>query len=169
MTEDSVVRHVAVDDIISGEKRLPFTSRSAWMVTQQECTDLRRTHAHLSQGTRPSKKATTIRDVKRYLNVATIAKDGLLVVRREQSLASSRECIIVPRQVLDGLLMALHLKLSHPSSHQLKCVVSRYFYALDMDQAISRIAGGCHQCVSLRSSPRFLHGYPLYCVMSCFN
>jgi hypothetical protein len=156
MTEDSVVRHVAVDDIISGEKRLPFTSRSAWMVTQQECTDLRRTHAHLSQGTRPSKKATTIRDVKRYLNVATIAKDGLLVVRREQSLASSRECIIVPRQVLDGLLMALHLKLSHPSSHQLKCVVSRYFYALDMDQAISCIAGGCHQCVSLRSSPRFL-------------
>ena len=50
MTEDSVVPHVAVDDIISGEKRLPSTSRSAWIVTQQECTDLWSTHAHLSQG-----------------------------------------------------------------------------------------------------------------------
>ena len=156
MTEDSVVRPVAVDNILSGEQRLPFTSRSAWMVTQQECTDLRRTHAHLSQGTRPSKKATTIRDVKRYLNVATIAKDGLLIVRREQNLAPCRECIIVPRQVLDGLLMALHLKLNHPSSHQLKCVTGRYFYALDMDQAISRIAENCHQCIALQSTPRLL-------------
>ena len=25
-----------------------------------------------------------------------------------------------------------------------------------MDQAISRIAGSCHQCASLRSSPRFV-------------
>ena len=83
-------------------------------------------------------------------------KDGLLIVQREQSLASSGKCIIVPQQVLDGLLMALHLKLNHPSSHQLKCVVSRYFYALDMDQAISRIGGACRQCASLRSSPRFL-------------
>jgi len=41
-----------------------------------------------------------------HLNVATIAKYGLLIVRREQSLVSSRECIIVPQQVLDGLLMA---------------------------------------------------------------
>lgn len=32
----------------------------------------------LKQGTRPSKKLTNIRDVKRYLNVATIAKDGSL-------------------------------------------------------------------------------------------
>ena len=39
------------------------------------------THAHLTQGTRPFKKLTNIKDVKRYLNVATIASDGLLVVK----------------------------------------------------------------------------------------
>ena len=76
-TEDSVVRAASVQDI-RNLSHLPFTTRSAWYEVQAECPDLRRTHAHLKQGTRPSKKATNINDVKRYLNVASIAKDGLL-------------------------------------------------------------------------------------------
>ena len=78
--EDSVVRSTSVQDIRC-LSRLPFTTRSAWAQIQSQCPDLRRTHAHLKQGTRPSKKLTNIRDVKRYLNVASIAK-GLLVVHR---------------------------------------------------------------------------------------
>ena len=35
--------------------------------------NLQRTHAHLTQGTYPSKKLTNNNDVKRYPNVATIA------------------------------------------------------------------------------------------------
>ena len=119
-TRDSVVRAVSVQDILQGNVRLPFTSRTAWFCVQSECPDLRRTHAHLVQGTRPSKKLTNIRDVKRYLQVASVAHDGLLVVRRHEPLSSSRECIIVPRQALDGLLTALHIQRSHPSCHQLK-------------------------------------------------
>ena len=133
---------------------MPFTSRPAWLSIQSECQDLRRTHAYLHQGTRPSKKLTNIRDVKRYLRVATIAKDGLLVVRREQALASSRDCIVVPRGVLDGLLTSLHLQLEHPTRHQLKAVVNRHFFALDMDSALQRVTDGFHQCTSLRNAPR---------------
>ena len=124
------------------------------MATQSECPDLRRTHAHLQQGTRPSKKLTNVRDVKRYLNVATIAKDGLLVVKRNDPLAPTRECIVVPRQVLEGLLTALHIQLSHPSSNQLKAVTKRYLYALDIDKAIDRVTQGCHQCTALRQTPK---------------
>ena len=80
MTEKSVVREITVQDIISGNKKIPYTSRAAWAATQLDCNDLRRTHAHLTQGTRPSKKLTNCRDVKRYLNNVTIANDGLLVV-----------------------------------------------------------------------------------------
>ena len=47
-----------------------------------ECPDLRRTHAHLTQGTRLFKKLTNNKDVKRHLNVATIASDGSLLVKR---------------------------------------------------------------------------------------
>ncbi|CAC5393426.1 unnamed protein product [Mytilus coruscus] len=108
-TEDSVVRAVSIQDVLNDEFRLPFTTRSAWINIQSECPDLRRTHAHLKQGTRPSKKLTNIKDVKRYLNVASIANDGLLVVRRCDPLAPPNELIIVPRSVLDRLVTALHI------------------------------------------------------------
>ena len=155
-TEESVVRRVPVtiSDIMSGQAKLPFTSRSSWLSLQSECADLRRTHAHLKQGTRPSKKLTNAKDVKRYLNAVTIAKDGLLVVPQNEPLAPTRERIVVPRQVLDGLLTALHVQLDHPTTYQLKQVVHRYFYALDLDKAIEKVALGCHLCTSLRTAPR---------------
>ena len=78
-TRDSVVRAVSVQDVLQGNVRLPFTSRPAWVAVQPEFPGLRRTHAHLVQGTRPSKKLTNIKDVKRYLQVASVADDGLLV------------------------------------------------------------------------------------------
>ncbi len=58
--EDSVVRHTSTKDVLSGATRLPFTSRGAWSAIQCECPDLRRTHGHLVQGTRPSRILTTI-------------------------------------------------------------------------------------------------------------
>ena len=151
--EDCVIQLTSVDDILSGKKRLPFTSRHAWGKIQSECPALRRTHAHLLQGTRPSKKLTDIRDVKRYLQVATITRDGLLVVRQERPFLPQQERIIVPRKALQGLLTVLHLQLSHPTPHQLKQVVSRYFYALDLHAAIQQVTVSCHSCLSLRNVP----------------
>ena len=155
-TEELVVRRTSTQDILAGTSRLPFTSRTSWLAMQSECPDLRRTRAHLHQGTRPSKKLTNIRDVKRYLNATTIATDGLLVVCRNEPLAPCRESMVVPRQVLDGLLMALHLKLDHPSKHQMKLVVRRYFFALDMDKNIDSV---CVMAVTsvLYSSSRLTH------------
>lgn len=152
LTEDSVVRSTSVQDI-RGLSRLPFTTRSAWAQIQSECPDLRRTHAHLKQGTRPSKKVTNIKDVKRYLNVASIAKDGLLVVQRNDPLSPSTNLIIVPRSALDGLVTALHIKLDHPSKHQLQLVMKRNFYALDMPKVIDRVCETCHTCAALRKFP----------------
>ena len=86
-----------------------------------------------------------MRDVKRYLNVATIAKDGLLVVKRNEPLAPTRECIVVARQVPEGLLTALHIQLSHPSSNQLKAVTKRYLYALDIDKRVRSRQPPSHQ------------------------
>ena len=151
--EGAAVQRNTVAEVLSGHSRMPFTSRNAWGRIQTECADLRRTHAHLKQGTRPSKKMTAIRDVKRYLQVATIASDGLLVVRQQRAFQPQQERIIVPRNVLPGILTALHLQLSHPTPHQLRQVVSRYFYALDLDAAIQQVTLGCHSCLSLRNTP----------------
>ena len=138
MEEYVVMQCVTINDITSGRATLP-SSRSAWLTIQAECQYLRRTHAQLKQGTRPSKKITNAKDVKRYLNVASIARDGMLVVRRNDPLSPSRECIIVPRMVLNGLVTAHHIQLEHPSAHQLKHVMRRYLFALDLDRAIDDI------------------------------
>ena len=148
--EESVVRSVSVQDVLSGNSRLPFTTRSAWKATQLECPDLRRTHAHLSQGTRPSRKQTKIRDIKRYLQRVMIAKDGLLIVRNDDVNSTVSERIVVPRSIFNGLLVSLHLKLDHPTMHQLKLVVRRYFFALDMDSLIDEVSHSCHTCAALQ-------------------
>ena len=155
-SEDSVVRGVTVQDVLGGSVRMPFTSRAAWAATQQECPDLRRVHSHLTQGTRPTKKMTNIPDVKRYLNVATIATDGLLVVLEDKPFQPTRERIVVPRLVVSGLLTAIHLRFNHPSAHQMKQVVSRYFFALDLDKCIGAVCSACHHCEALKSIPRYL-------------
>ena len=68
--EDSVVRSLSVSDVLQGSAKMPFTSRAAWQATQLECPHLRRTHSHLSQGPRPSKKATKIIDVNATLRMS---------------------------------------------------------------------------------------------------
>ncbi|CAB4013135.1 Retrovirus-related Pol poly from transposon opus, partial [Paramuricea clavata] len=102
-TEDFAVRSTSIQDV-HHLPRLPFTTRSAWIQIQSECPDLRRTNAHLKQRTRPSKKLTNVKDVKRYLNSLSIAKDGILVVRKTDPLSPSTELIVVPRSVLDDVL-----------------------------------------------------------------
>ena len=68
------------------------------------------------------KKLTNINDVKRHLNVAYIAKGGLLVVKHHDPLSPPTELIVIPREVLGGLVTALHIKLDHPTKHQLEQV-----------------------------------------------
>ena len=164
VSQDATVLKTYINDVISGASRLPFASRRSWYDIQSSCPDLRRTHAHLKQGTRPSKKITNAADVKRYLRVATIAGDGLLVVPQQEVLSGSRECIIVPRQILNGLVMALHLQLDHPSAHQLQKVMRRSFFALDLDRCIKTTTELCHQCAALRQIPKTVveqsTGYP---------
>ena len=134
-TEDSVVRTAVTQDI-RDLPNLPFSTRSAWLQILSECLDL-----------------TTIKDVKRYINVATIAKNGLLTVRRTTPLVSSTDLIIVPPSVIDGLATAIHIKLDHPTKHQLQLVMKRHFYALDLAQVIERVCDTCHTCTSLRQLP----------------
>ena len=155
-TEDSVVRATSVQDVLDGTVRMPFTNRSAWLATQQDCPDLRRVHSHLVQGTRPSKKMTRIPDVKRYLRDVTVASDGLLIVREARPFQPTRERIVIPRAVLNGLLTATHLRFNHPSAYQMKQLVSRYFFALDLDRSIQDVCSACHHCTSLKSIPQSL-------------
>ena len=156
--DESIVRSITVKEVVDGLVPMPFNNRNAWRNTQMDNPDLRRTHAYLTQGTRPSKKMTHIPDIKRYLQCVIIANDGLLVVRDNRPFLQTREKIVVPRGIIDGLLTAIHLRFSHPSAHQMKSLVTRYFYALDMDNSIRAVVTSCHHCTSLKClKPLDLH------------
>ena len=71
-----------VSDILLGALKMPFTNQVAWKSAQHECKTLRRVYAHLTQGTRPAKKARNLRDLRRYLQIATVDDRGLLIVKR---------------------------------------------------------------------------------------
>ena len=92
--EDSTVRSISVQHVLSGLIKLPYASCSAWRETQSECSDLRHTLAHLSQGTHPLKKATNIKDIKHYLQVATIASNGLIVVCKTEPFSAASTKVV---------------------------------------------------------------------------
>ena len=156
--ENLAVRPISIHDVLSGFASLPFTSCPAWFQTQLECPDLRRVHSHLKQGTRPSKKLTIIKDLKRYLNVVSISRDGPLVARRDEPFASPHECIVIPCAVIDGFLSALRVKLNHPSRHRMKLIIQRYFFALVLDKALDRCSQSCHLFSSLKNVPSSVRG-----------
>ena len=97
---------IDISGILTGTASMSYTTRSTWLEAQSECKDLRRTRAHLLQGTRPSKKLTNIRDVKRYLHVASVAGDGLIYVPLNQPFCSARQCMLylAPCQMVYSLL-----------------------------------------------------------------
>ena len=86
----------------------------------------------------------------------TISKDGVLVVKRSEPFASEKEQTVVPRSVLGGLLIAMHVKLDHTTRHQLDLVVRRHFFALNMNKAIERATSSCQTCASLEKFPKSL-------------
>ena len=152
-TSDSVIRTCTVKDILDSNSTVPFSSRSGWYELQMSDDSLRRTCAHLKQGTSPSRKCTKIGDVKKYLQHARISKDGLLVVPSHVQSIGKIEKIIVPRDYLHGLLESLHIKLNHPSKLQLQKVFQRAYFALNFDKALDEVSRKCHTCVSLSNLP----------------
>ena len=79
-TIESVVRSISVKDVLNSIAPVPYSSKAGWYELQCGDETLRKTCAHLKQGTTPSRKATNITDVKRYLTTTKLDKDGLLIV-----------------------------------------------------------------------------------------
>ncbi len=153
---DQVVRRISVSDVISGGAHMPFTNRQSWLVSQRDCPDLRKVHSCLSIGARPRKKENKLRDVKTYLQKVVIARDGLLVVRDILPFQLEGERIVVPRKFVRGLLTAIHLRFGHPTAHQLKRLVRRYFYAINLDKCAEDVSAACDTCNSLKFVPEEL-------------
>ena len=152
-----MVRYRSVDKILAGHAPVPYADRASWKKLQMDCPDLRRVHAHLSQGTRPNAKKSKQTEVKRYLRKVTISRDGLLVVRSSEPFLPVNELTVVPQHVLHGLITSLHLSVNHSSINQLTKIFQRSFYASGANECIASVVKACSQCEALKSVPRELH------------
>ena len=77
-----------------------------------------------------------------------------MVVRRTEPFTAPRECIIVPRDVAPGLISALHIRLGHPTTNQLKQIVQRAFYIINADSLVTSTTQACSTCSALQKFPR---------------
>ena len=149
------VQTITVKDISEGKVNMPFTNRKTWREVQNECKDLRKVKTFREQGTTPNRKSKNLKQVRRYLsNGIILAHDDTLIQPHSSPLRPSSERIVVPEQVLHGILTVLHLKLNHPSAHQLNKAFSQHFFALNIDKAISEVTKACHQCASIKDIPQ---------------
>ena len=132
---------------------MPYLNKSAWKSVQHDCSNLRRTYAHLTQGTRPSKKTKNIKDLRRFLQVASVDEQGILVVRKADPFVDQRNLIIVPSAILPGLVTAMHLYFSHASKCQMSKIFLRYFYGINSEAVIKNAVNACSTCNSLKKVP----------------
>ena len=156
-TSDSVVRKITVDEVLAGHVKIPYSNRGVWKDLQQNCQDLNRVFAHLSSGTCPTAKSKSSTDVKRYLQKVVIGGDGVLAVIRSEAFLPRAELIVIPQDVVLGLLTAIHLKLSHPPENQLLQVFQRSFFALRAQQFAKVAIKNCDLCQSLSVLPKEIH------------
>ena len=155
--QETVIRSITVDEILSGKVSVPYNNRGVWKKLQSECQDLSRVHTHLKHGTRPTSKRTKLTTVKRYLQNVKIGKDGVLVVIRSEPFFPPTELIVVPEHLIHGLLTSLHLTLNHATVLQLVKVFKRQFHALRLQQYADIVVDHCHTCRSLKVLPKEYH------------
>ena len=154
-TSESVVHSVTVDEVMKGNARMPYTNYSAWRSAQQSDSTMRRAYAHLSAGTRPSKKTTNAKDLKSILRLASIDESkGILIVKRQDPYVGNRDLIFCPSALVHGLVLALHIFFTHPSKGQMEKLFARHFYALNSSKVIESVTNSCEVCNSLKMIPR---------------
>ena len=67
LNNPGVVRPVSVEDVLNNSVSMPFLSKPAWLVTQEECPDIRVAANHLRSGTAVPKKQKDAGDLRRYM------------------------------------------------------------------------------------------------------
>ena len=158
-----MVGSISVGEVLKGSIKMPFYQRSAWLKTQRED----RAHRMLleliktSQSPEPKKTKgdyTTLKRLHGMFRSGTlkVSSDGLVTISSPDPFGKSYEAISVPTRFFPGLIHALHLKLDHPSKHQLQKLVSRYFYSPGQARIIDEVSDSCVTCTSLRKLPKEL-------------
>ncbi len=76
------------------------------------------------------------------------------MVTKQDPYAERRNQIVVPRNIVPGIVTALHLHFEHATKNQLMQLFKRYFYGIAVDSVIYAVVDNCTHCNALKKMPR---------------
>ncbi len=150
------VKQITVDDVVNGNARMPFYNMVAWREAQKNDNDLKRTFSQLRSGTHIGKKEKNLKNIRQYMKVASISQNGVMIRRKPNAFGRDYELIIVPQDLVSGLMSVLHIRLGHPTKTQFRKLWDRHFFALNADDSIGDCTKLCNLCASLKTVPKEL-------------
>ena len=137
---------------------LPLGSRKAWRNIQESDSNCRVVHKLKTTGYIPLKKKTN--PVINRLFKECVVEEGLLVVRIfDRHLMREVSRVVIPPDILDSILTAIHLRLLHPTAYQMQIIFDKYFFSIGVKQAIDNLLSNCFICVALKKFPKELQNF----------
>ena len=137
-------------------------NKLAWKKIQDESKSCTQAKFHITTGKTPSKVSGKLHsEVRRLTSVATISKDGLLVVLSKPTSFSSKtnELIVIPSSHLPAVLWQIHNSLHHPTKSQLKSQFEKSFYSVGLHPELDKLYNDCHFCVTQKKIPSIVPHY----------
>ena len=159
----------AIDSVVDeGAKNckvieIGFANREAWRNCQEANQACKTAKKLLTSGKPPPKAIGKTageywNDVRQYCRDASIAKDGLLVVKSKPEALSgniARERIVIPKPLVPALLYHLHNHdEQHPVKSQQKSSFQRQFYAIHLENHLELLYKNCYQCSVIQKIPK---------------
>ena len=156
------IRHISIEDIITGHSAMPLTQRNSWKnIQKRDPTHSKLVELIKTQQLPESRKTNGIHTKLKLLHKQYtegklfIDNDGLVMLKTPEGYFGGA-AISIPPPLFPGVASALHIQLQHPSRSQLSSLVSRYFYAPGWRAVIDDITNNCHQCAALSKLPKVL-------------
>ena len=157
------INNVTSDDIISGRVSVPFSQVNGWKNIQEENPTLRKLKFHMEGGTIPKRRVRGQTELKRLYDLFTknkisISREGVLVHQEVDYLGNSTETVLVPSQIMKGLVLALHNKFNCPTRLELGKIMKRYWFGLGMVKVIEEVWSSCTRCQAAKQVPKEIFG-----------
>ena len=109
------VNNVSVEDVLAGNVPVPFSQSIGWKTIQSENPTMKKLRLHMEGGTIPKRWVRGQTELKRLYDLFTkskisISKEDILVHQEHDNLGNLSETIVVPSQIMKGLILALYNK-----------------------------------------------------------